>query len=356
MPRYITAREIRERFQVAFETHQADALTEVLTALETERVAELAEIREGLATLVGVTTRLAQAQARTDERLTRVEIAVEKLAEAQTRTEARVEELAQALARTDERLTRVEIAVEKLAQAQTRVEIAVEKLAQALARTDERLTRVEIAVEKLAEAQTRMDERLTRVEIAVEKLAQAQARTEARVEELAQSQARTEARVEELAEAQAKTEVAIQKLSARMDNLAAQIGGLANQFGFSLEEFSQALLPPWLEHYYGITDLQLERSYLKLSSGEYVEADLAGEGKRDNKSLLVLVECHAALGGGETRRLAEKMERAIAQWKDTPRESFRAIVAMNIHPTAIPVAAELGVVLIPYSKINRERF
>ncbi|RIK32733.1 MAG: hypothetical protein DCC52_04945, partial [Chloroflexi bacterium] len=61
MPRYITAREIRERFQVAFETHQADALTEVLTALETERVAELAEIREGLATLVGVTTRLAQA-------------------------------------------------------------------------------------------------------------------------------------------------------------------------------------------------------------------------------------------------------------------------------------------------------
>ncbi|MCG3141161.1 MAG: hypothetical protein HDKAJFGB_02376 [Anaerolineae bacterium] len=279
----------------------------MLTALETERVAELAEIREGLATLVGVTTRLAQAQARTDERLTRVEIAVEKLAEAQTRTEARVEELAQALARTDERLTRVEIAVEKLAQAQTR--------------TDERLTRVEIAVEKLAQAQ-----------------------------------ARTEARVEELAQAQAKTEVAIQKLSARMDNLAAQIGGLANQFGFSLEEFSQALLPPWLEHYYGITDLQLERSYLKLSSGEYVEADLAGEGKRDNKSLLVLVECHAALGGSETRRLAEKMDRAIAQWKDTPRESFRAIVAMNIHPTAIPVAAELGVVLIPYSKINRERF
>jgi len=286
MPRYITAREIRERFQVAFETHQADALTEVLTALETERVAELAEIREGLATLVGVTTRLAQAQ---------------------TRTEARVEELAQAQARTDERLTRVEIAVEKLAEAQTRTEARVEELAQALARTDERLTRVEIAVEKLAQAQ-------------------------------------------------AKTEVAIQKLSARMDNLAAQIGGLANQFGFSLEEFSQALLPPWLEHYYGITDLQLERSYLKLSSGEYVEADLAGEGKRDNKSLLVLVECHAALGGGETRRLAEKMERAIAQWKDTPRESFRAIVAMNIHPTAIPVAAELGVVLIPYSKINRERF
>ncbi len=265
MPKYLTAREIRERFQVAFSTQQADALTQVMAALETERVAELAEIRENLGTLVEVTTRLAQAQAR---------------------TEARVEELAQAQARTDERLTRVENVVEKLAQAQ----------------------------------------------------------------------ARTEARVEELAQAQMQTEVALKNLSVRIDNLAAQVGGLSNRFGFSLEEFSQALLPPWLEHYYGITDLYLERSYLKLPFGEYVEADLAGEGKRDGEPLLVLVECRSMIGGSETRRLAAKMEHTVAQWQDTPRVSFRAIVAMNVHPTAVPVAEELGIVLIPYSKLNRERF
>ncbi len=279
MPKYLTAREIRERFQVAFSTQQADALTQVMAALETERVAELAEIRENLGTLVEVTTRLAQAQARTDERLTRVENVVEKLAQAQARTEARVEELAQA-----------------------------------------------------------------------------QARTEARVEELAQAQARTDESIKVLTQAQMQTEVALKNLSVRMDNLAAQVGGLSNRFGFSLEEFSQALLPPWLEHYYGITDLYLERSYLKLPFGEYVEADLAGEGKRDGEPLLVLVECRSMIGGSETRRLAAKMEHTVAQWQDTPRVSFRAIVAMNVHPTAVPVAEELGIVLIPYSKLNRERF
>jgi len=314
MPKYLTAREIRERFQVAFSTQQADALTQVMAALETERVAELAEIRENLGTLVEVTTRLAQAQARTDERLTRVENVVEKLAQAQARTEARVEELAQAQARTDERLTRVENVVEKLAQAQARTEARVEELAQA------------------------------------------QARTEARVEELAQAQARTDESIKVLTQAQMQTEVALKNLSVRMDNLAAQVGGLSNRFGFSLEEFSQALLPPWLEHYYGITDLYLERSYLKLPFGEYVEADLAGEGKRDGEPLLVLVECRSMIGGSETRRLAAKMEHTVAQWQDTPRVSFRAIVAMNVHPTAVPVAQELGIVLIPYSKLNRERF
>jgi chemotaxis protein histidine kinase CheA len=335
MPKYMTAREIRERFEVAFSTHQADALTEVLTALETERVAEMAEIRENLTTLVEVTARLAQAQARTDE-------SVKTLAQVQARTDESVKTLAQAQARTDE-------SVKTLAQVQARTDESVKTLAQVQARTDE-------SVKTLAQAQARTDE-------SVKTLAQTQARTDESVKELAQAQARTDDRltrveiaVEKLAQAQAQTEVAIQKLSLRIDDLAAQVGGLSNRFGFSLEEFSQALLPPWLEHYYGITNLYLERSYLKLPFGEYVEADLAGEGKREGKPLLVLVECRSMIGGSETRRLAEKMAQMVSQWEDTPRESFRAIVAMNIHPTAVPVAEELGVVLIPYSKINRERF
>jgi len=64
---------------------------------------------------------LAQAQARTEQR-------VEELAQAQARTEQRVEELAQAQARTEERLTRLEAAVERLAEAQARTEEAVSQL------------------------------------------------------------------------------------------------------------------------------------------------------------------------------------------------------------------------------------
>ena len=95
-------------------------------------------------------------------------------------------------------VSRLDRALTNLAEAQGRTEARVEELAQAQART-------EVRVEELAQAQARTEAR-------VEELAQAQARTEARVEELAQAQARTEARVEELAQAQARTEVVVARL------------------------------------------------------------------------------------------------------------------------------------------------
>ena len=78
-------------------------------------VARRGIVREDFEELKGSVERLAEAQVRTEERLERLEAAVEKLAEAQARTEARVEELAQAQART-------EVAVERLAEAQARME------------------------------------------------------------------------------------------------------------------------------------------------------------------------------------------------------------------------------------------
>ena len=65
-----------------------------------------------------------------DARLDRLEEALARLAEAQARTEARVEALAQAQART-------EAAVEALAQAQTRTESALLALAQQVGRLSE---------------------------------------------------------------------------------------------------------------------------------------------------------------------------------------------------------------------------
>ena len=71
----------------------------------------------------------------------------------------------------------------------------VRELAEAQKRTEQR-------VEELAEAQKRTEQR-------VEELAEAQKRTEQRVEELAEAQKRTEQRVEELAEEQQKLRVAV---------------------------------------------------------------------------------------------------------------------------------------------------
>jgi len=90
-------------------------------------------------------------------------------------------QFAEAQARSDARFERIELALEQLAQAQARTEARVEELAQAQARTEAR-------VEELAQAQVRTEARLTKVEAALEQLAQAQARTEARLAELIQQQ------------------------------------------------------------------------------------------------------------------------------------------------------------------------
>jgi len=127
-------REMKRRLESAFTDDQVAILAEVLD-----------EQRTGLATSVDMqdlkdaVKRLAIAQARTEERLERVEVAIEKLTAAQARTEERMD-------RMEDRMDRVEAAIEKLTAAQ--------------ARTEERMERVEAAIEKLTAAQARTEQTL----------------------------------------------------------------------------------------------------------------------------------------------------------------------------------------------------
>jgi hypothetical protein len=89
---------------------------------------------------------------RTD--FTDLKTAVQGLAEAQARTEVRMEELATAQARTETRM-------EELAAAQARTEARVEELGTAQTRTEARLDRLAAAVEELAQAQARTQEEVT---------------------------------------------------------------------------------------------------------------------------------------------------------------------------------------------------
>ena len=126
-----------------------------------------------------------------DGNMSRLDTAIVGLAEAQGRTESRVEELTVAQQRTESR-------VEELTIAQQRTENRVEELTIAQKRTENR-------VEELTMAQKRTENR-------VEELAEAQNRTESRVEELADSQ-------KELTEAQKRTESSLQSLAATVERL-----------------------------------------------------------------------------------------------------------------------------------------
>jgi hypothetical protein len=169
---------------------------------------------------------LAEAQARTEMRIeelgiaqTRTEARMEELATAQTRTEARMEELATAQARTEARM-------EELATAQARTEARMEELVTAQARTETRMeelataqSRTEMRVGELGIAQTRAEARLDRLTVAVEELAQAQKHTEHELTALAQAQGRTQ-----------------EEVTLFRRTFMSQIGGLGARWGLQTEE------------------------------------------------------------------------------------------------------------------------
>jgi chemotaxis protein histidine kinase CheA len=281
--------------------------------------------------------RLAEAQARTEERLTRVEEALARLAEAQARTEERVARLEEAQARTEERLARVEEALARLAEAQARTEERVARLEEAQARTEERLARVEEALARLAEAQARTEERvarleeaqarteerLARVEEALARLAEAQARTEERVARLEEAQARTEerlTRVEEgqrrleealarLAEAQAQAEERIARLERLMEQMTRQVGALSDVIGGDLEDAAYIVIHDTFTRELGWKVDVLERTFLRWDNHE-LEVDIMGRAydpARPKYEIWIVGEAKYNITVGEVERFAKKL-------------------------------------------------
>ncbi|MDR5640290.1 hypothetical protein RHH25_12915, partial [Thermosynechococcus sp. PP42] len=151
----------------------------------------------------------------------------------------------------------------------------VADLAQAQKRTEERL-------EELAAAQKRTEERVDQLTVTVAELAQAQKRTEERLEELAAAQKRTEERVDQLAAAQERTERAVKQL-------ARQVGGLSEALGGSLEDLALEVVPEILEYRWGMEIEFCDRDTLPLRNGEY-EFDLVIRGQVAGRPILVLGE------------------------------------------------------------------
>ncbi|MEM2133864.1 MAG: hypothetical protein QXG44_03380 [Candidatus Jordarchaeaceae archaeon] len=97
-------------------------LYEFIVKVVDDKVKEIRVTREEFDKLTTTVNKLAEAQHRTEQRL-------EQLAEAQHRTEQRLEQLAEAQHRTEQRLEQLEVTVERLAEAQRETAKALSGLA-----------------------------------------------------------------------------------------------------------------------------------------------------------------------------------------------------------------------------------
>jgi DNA repair ATPase RecN len=212
----------------------------------------------------------------TKEDFSELKSIVRDLAEAQQRTEKRLEELTEAQKRTEEAQQRTEKRVEELAKAQQRTEKRLEELAEAQKRTEEAQQRTEKRLEELAEAQKRTEE--------------AQQRTEKRVEELSVS-------MKELAEAQKRAEEQISKLANGLRETRVQLGGLSRSFSYSFENEAYRNLPQVLRQKYGYEIV--ERMVRADIGGK--EINFFGKAFKDGKEFYIVGESKIRLDEGDWR-------------------------------------------------------
>jgi hypothetical protein len=313
-----------ERLISTFPEPQAEVLTEAIS-LAVEQVwgdvatkTDVDELKEAL-------HRLAEAQARTERR-------VEELAEAQRRTERRVEELAEAQARTERR-------VEELAEAQRRTEEEFQRYREA---SEARFARIEAALDRLAEAQARTEEefrryreaseaRFARIEAALDRLAEAQARTEERI-------TRLEEAVTRLAEAQARTE-------RKVDQLARQVGGLSETIGGDLEDIAYIVLHKVLGRELGWKVGELKRVWQKWD-GQLREVNIFGEAhdpQRPSQRIWIVGEAKHNLTMREVERFARTVEMAR---RNLEGEIFPVCFCYRARPEVQERIRELGFRLV----------
>ena len=225
----------------------------------------------------------------------------------------------------------------------------VRELAQAQKRTEQR-------VEELAAAQKQTEVRLTRLEKVVEELAQAQKRTEQRVEELAQAQRQTEVRltrlekvVEELAQAQRQTEKELQKLIKEHTKTREQVGGLSITVGYILENEAMKALPTLLLKEFGLkVEDRLVRKFIKDKKGRPIEINIIGKAIRDGKEVVIIGEAKTQLS---KNKVLEFLRKKIRPLEGVFKEEFFPILVTHMitQPDVEEYAYKNGIKRVYYS-------
>ncbi len=171
----------------------------------------------------------------------------------------------------------------------------VKELAEAQKRTEERMESLEKKMEELAEAQKR-------TEIKLEELAEAQRKTEERMHSLEQ-------KMEELAEAQKKTELVVKNLIKDVKEIKIRLEGLSDTVGYGLEDRLIPFMPKFIKNKYGFEVKVVDRRNLIYPDGKFDEINIFIEAKNDNQDLIIIGECKAKPGKRDIKRFLKLKQR-----------------------------------------------
>ncbi|MEX0669986.1 MAG: hypothetical protein WD060_05970 [Pirellulales bacterium] len=165
--------------------------------------------------------------------------------------------------------------------------------------------RTEIRVEELTEAQKQTG-------VLVVELARSQQEMRATQQEFARSQQEFALTQQEFALTQQGMQVTLQEMQRAMTDLAKQVGGLSNAVGANLEDFACELVPELLEKYWRFVTVSAGPEELTAADGVSREFDVVVRGTIDGHPVTVLCETKATVSTTEVSKFLRILEKVRA--------------------------------------------
>lgn len=234
-----------------------------------------------------------------------------------------------------------------LADAQERTEVRMETLAGRMDDLTAAQQRTEVRMEELTAAQQQTGTKIDTLATRMEELAAAQQRTEVRMEELSAAQQRTETSLNNLIGVVSNLVAVVGDMRQDITTVRQEIGGLGHSLGYSLENEAYRSLPALLEKRYGI--VLSERIVRAQVTGE--EVNFLAHGQRNGTAVCLVGEAKTRL---DERRVAQ-FELALAQLKvkvaavrlqNADCELVPVLVTHFARPEAVQEAEREGIIVV----------
>jgi len=115
--------------------------------------------------------------------------------------------------------------------------------------------------------------------------------------------------LKELAQAQKKTEEALRSLIVTVRDIKKQIGGLAMDVGYGIEDKIIPYISDFGKKEFGIKVTAVDRRNIVYSDGNYDEVNIFAEGVKDGSPSFIIGECKAQPGKKDFDKFSQMTER-----------------------------------------------
>ena len=249
-------------------------------------------------------------------------------------------EVVEAQKTTEVRVNSIAEKVEKIAEAQAKTEEEMRKVWELRRKNEEEMKRVWKVHEESREEMKKVWELQKRNEEEMKKVWEAQKRNEEEIKNLSD-------KVAELVEEQKRTSEQIRTLMQEHKKTRTQLGGLADSFGYLLEDRTIKSLPRILKEKFGVEVIgSLKRTYM-MEDLEYVEVNIYGKGKRNGREIYIVGETKTRLSKKAIDKFLEKCKKIMRD-----KETIKIIVSYVFTPKIEDYAKEKGILLIPSYELD----